>query len=514
MTVDSARERQPPLLHWLADPRSHGIDEPTKRIDTQGAVVILAGAFAYQIRRAIRLPFLDYSTLEKRKAACEAEISLNRAAAPGVYLDAIPIRRAADGFSFGGNGEIVEWATRMRRFDENATFDRLAERGALTPELIDDLARAFRASHVRAPLREGAPAIQSLGRYLDQNREAFTKDADLFAADRAGLLDLRARNALTALTPLLSARAELGYTRRCHGDAHLRNIVALEGKAVLFDAIEFDESIANGDVFYDLAFALMDLVERGCLAHANRLMNRYLADGEERELDGLAALPFFLSLRAAIRAKVVAANAPHLEGEARERESAAARRYFDLALTCLDPAPVRLVAVGGLSGSGKSALSDQLAPCVGGPPGALWLRSDVERKHMFAVAETARLPAAAYDPRVSRATYARMSRKAERALRAGLSVILDAVHAHGAEREDVAALAARPGVPFVGLWLDAPADARVSRVSMRQDDPSDADGAVAAAQRADPLGQAGWVAIDASGTLSASVSAALRALAL
>ena len=188
------------------------------------------------------------------------------------------------------------------------------------------------------------------------------------------------------MRPVLLKRGEAGFVRRCHGDLHLRNIVLIDGEPTLFDAVEFSDEIASGDVLYDLAFLLMDLEERGLRAAANRLFNRYLAPEPPDALTGLVALPLFLSLRAAIRAKVEAAGAERLEGEGRDAARSLARRYFDRAVQFLSYAPPRLVAIGGLSGVGKSALGGALAPEIGRAPGALWLRSDVERKAMFGVA--------------------------------------------------------------------------------------------------------------------------------
>ena len=282
----------------------------------------------------------------------------------------------------------------------------------------------------------------------------------------------------------------------------------IEGEPVPFDAIEFDDGIATGDVLYDLAFAVMDLWERGLKAAANGLLNGYLGEGEEAHYSGLAALPFFLSLRAAIRAKVEAANLPHLAGEAQKPARDGARRYFDFALAFLDPAPARLVAIGGLSGSGKSALAGEIAPEIGRAPGAVWLRSDVERKHMFGVEGTTRLPDSAYGPAASRETYARIWRKAALALRAGQSAIVDAVHAHAAERRASAETAAQAGVAFDGLWLEAPLAIRERRAEARAADASDADVRVVAGQRAEPLAEAGWTALDGSGDRTATVKAA------
>ena len=270
----------------------------------------------------------------------------------------------------------------------------------------------------------------------------------------------------------------------------------------MFDAVEFSDDIATGDVLYDLAFLLMDLEERGLRAAANRLFNRYLAPEPMEALVGLIALPLFLSLRAAIRAKVEAASAERLQGQKRDETRALARRYFDCAVRFLRPVPPRLVAVGGLSGVGKSALGGVLAPEIGRAPGALWLRSDVERKTMFGIEETVRLPASAYASEVTREVYERLIDKARIALQAGQGVLLDATFASAAERSAAAALAAEAGVAFVGLFLDAPLATRLERIGSRRADASDADANVARRQSAEPLGEEGWAAVSASGSLS------------
>jgi aminoglycoside phosphotransferase family enzyme/cytidylate kinase len=499
---------QSEVFAFLSDPRAYGLSEAVKRIDTQGAAVFLAGDDVYKVKRAIRLPFLDFSTLEKRRAACEAEIEVNRENAPSVYLGVAPIVRRRGSLHIGGAGEVVEWATHMRRFDENATLDRIAERGVLTSELVRKLAQAIHRSHQRAPRRGGERATRSLAAYLDQNEVVFAARPDLFAPARAAALAREAREALAAVRPLLLARGEQGYVRRCHGDLHLRNIAVIDSEPVLFDAIEFDPDIATGDILYDLAFALMDLWERDLRPAANLLLASYLSLSEEAQFAGLAALPLFMSVRAAIRAKVEAANIAHVSGAEQSRERAAATRYFQFAEAFLRPAPARLIAIGGLSGTGKSALAAALAPEIGRAPGAIVLRSDVERKRLFAVEETTRLPDAAYGEAANRETYAQLARKAGLALRAGQSVVIDAVHAHAREREAAARLAADLEVAFAGLWLDAPLALRLRRVGLRARDASDADARIVAAQTAAPLAENGWSALDAAGVPAAVVAAA------
>ncbi len=509
---DDPAGSQEPVFRFLADPRTHGLSEPVVRVDTAGAVVFLAGPDAYKVKRAVTFPFMDLSTLEKRRLACEAEIALNRASAPSIYLDAQPITRSGDALAIGGDGEIVEWVAHMRRFDENATLDHVAARGALSDDIIDKLTFAIRRSHARAPVRDAARCAQALATYIEQNDAAFAERPDLFDAAKARRLAVDSRLALAVVRPILLRRGESGFARRCHGDLHLNNIVLLGGEPTLFDALEFSDEIASGDVLYDLAFLLMDLEERGLRPAANRLLNRYLAPEPPEAMAGLAALPLFLSLRAEIRAKVTAARAERLDGAERDEARALARGYFECAVQFLRYAPPRLIAVGGLSGAGKSALAGALAPQLGRPPGAIWLRSDLERKAMFAVEESDRLPASAYTPETTHDVYRRLIEKARVALRAGQTVLLDATFATAAERAVAAGAAAEVGVAFAGIFLDAPLATRLKRIARRHGDASDADADVASRQTAEPLGERGWAALPAGGELAETTRLALARL--
>ena len=501
-------DSQEAVFSFLADPRTHRLAGPVGRVDTAGAVVFLAGPDVYKVKRAVRFPFMDLSTLDRRREACEAEIAVNRDNAPGVYLEALPIVRWGNSLAIGGAGEVVEWVAHLRRFDENATLDRIADRGGVSDAIIDRLALAIRRSHARAPLRDAVRAAGELEHYIEQNDAAFAAWPDLFPPASARRLTQESRLAFAVARPSMVARGAFGYVRRCHGDLHLRNIVVIDGEPTLFDAVEFSDAIASGDVLYDLAFLLMDLEERGLRPAANRLFNHCLGPEPSQAMAGLAALPLFLSLRAAIRAKVEAAGADRLEGGERSRARSLACDYFDRAAEFLRYVPPRLIAVGGLSGAGKSALAGALAPRVGRAPGALWLRSDVERKTMFGVEETEHLPDAAYSPEVSSEVYRRIDDKARRALGAGHSVILDATFLSARDREAAARTGSETGVAFDGLFLEASLDTRLARLAKRQADASDADAKVALAQRADPLHERGWIPVDASQDLDRTTATA------
>jgi len=497
---------QQAVIKFLSDPATHG-GAQVKRIDTHVACVFLAGLRALKIKQAVRFPFLDFSTLAKRKAACEAEIEVNRPFAPAIYRGVVAITRADGGLAIGGKGEPVEWAVEMRRFDEEKTLDHLAARGEIDSALADALGRAVAKAHAAAPVGQGF--VAELAEVIEQNDAELRANPDLFPTQRVTALTQATRAAFERVRPLLERRERDGFVRRCHGDLHLGNIVLLEGQPTLFDAIEFDPKIATGDVLYDLAFLLMDLIERKLSTAANIVFNRYLMETRrEEDLDALAALPLFLSSRAAIRAKVTAARAKHSDTRAEAEQSA--RDYFALAQELLSLPKPQLVAVGGLSGTGKTLLARALAADVLPAPGAVVLRSDVERKALFGLSETERLPKEAYEHDVTAKVYAALEAKARRVLAAGHSVIADAVYANPHERAAIEQVAG--AASFHGLFLTTDLATRVSRVGGRTGDASDADAAVARAQEQYDLGALDWAKVDASGEPEETLRRARAAL--
>ena len=485
---------QQPVFDFLSQPATHGGAE-VKRIDTHAASVFLTDKRVLKIKRAVRFTFLDYTTLEKRKAACEAEIDVNRLYAPGIYRGVVPITREAGGeLAIDGKGEPVEWAVEMARFDETKGLDHLADSGRIDLNLADALGRAVAKAHAAVPVVKHAGFADTLAAIVGQSDGELRAASDLFSARDVDALAAANRAALERVRALLMARERDGYVRRCHGDLHLGNIVLIDHVPVLFDALEFSPKLATIDVFYDLAFLLMDLIERDLTIAANIVLNRYLTEtNRDSDLDALAALPLLMSLRAAIRAKVTAAR-PKRDA-AMEKN---ARHYFALAQRLLTPPQPMLVAVGGLSGTGKSVLARALAASVLPLPGAIHLRSDVMRKTLFGVAETERLPASAYTPEVTAQVYAAMADKARQVLAAGHSAIVDAVFAKTDERNAIAQ--ASPGTPFKGLFLTAAVAVRVARVGGRTGDASDADAAIARAQEQYDLGALDWQEVDGSGT--------------
>ena len=470
-------------------------------IETHGAVVILDGDSAFKIKKPVDLGFFDFTTPARRQAALQAELDLNRAAAPQIYRRLAWLTREETGLVLDGEGERVEPVLVMARFDQDALYSRLAQDDRLDVVEARALASMARRSHARAGRSRETDGAGRVRRVLDPLVERLAAAG----APRARV-DALANNLRTAIdrhASLLDSRARAGFVRRCHGDLHLNNIVRLNGRPVPFDALEFDEELATIDVLYDLAFVLADLARNGLRAEACALTGQYLA-GEDEALGaaGAALLDPFCALRAGVRA---------LTSYKRDgAQSAEAAQWLALAEDFARPRPPRLIAVGGLSGSGKSTLADGLALALGGPAGLWVIKSDVERKAALGLDWSDKIPPEAYTPEAARTVYERQRMKAKSALAAGASVILDAVHLRAAERDAATRLAEESGAAFTGVWLDAERKVLEDRVAARVNDPSDADLAIVEKQSSWDPGAVAWPRLAAGAGRDAVLQSALE----
>jgi len=507
---------QDEVIAFLSDPHNHGPNaKEVDRIDTHCAIVFLTDETVYKLKRDVHYDYIDCSTLAKREALCRRELAINQPHAPMIYRDVVAVTRERDGtLAIDGSGEPLEWALRMNRFDEESVLENMAERGTLSPSVAADLGRMVSSLHQVTETVSGEDGYDLVRDIVDELARVFGELQQVFDEGETDALDTGLRAQLDRQRARLRKRARQGFVRRCHGDLHLRNIVRLDGEIVPFDALEFDDRLATTDILYDLAFLLMDMLHRGLSEEANMTFNQYFANEQAHAgLRGLALLPLFLSIRAAIRA-MVSAQAAALEPTRSDRLEKRARHYLGEALAFLDPKPARLIAVGGLSGTGKSVLARSLAPLIGLAPGALLIRSDVERKHYFHVSETTRLETRQYTSEISREIYNILLEKAGLALQAGQSVVLDAVYVAAHERKAAASLAQDLGVAFHGLWLHADRQTLVERVRSRKADASDADATIVDLQHSKTIGQMDWCEIDAGGTPADTMRRACNALGI
>ncbi len=495
-----------PIDDWLA--AGAGVCGPCeRRIDTPISKVFLFADKALKRKKPVDFGFLDFTTLEKRRAISVRELALNLLTAPDIYrgLHAV-LPDGAGGFRlapFEADGAL-DYVLEMRRFDETAVLSECPDRvdGALAETLGREVARF----HGRAALGTAGGGAAGLNYVLRSNADHMRHLASGLGAQGLDAEDVERLIAATddafeTARPLLDQRLTQGFVRECHGDLHLGNLLLEEGRVVLFDRIEFNDRLIEIDVLYDLAFVLMDLSFRGRGEAANRALNGWLDEAArvfpaDALFEGLSLLPLVQSVRAAVRCHVSGHNG----------DVAAARAYLAAALKHLERKPARLIAIGGLAGSGKSTLARALAPQLGAAPGAVILRTDEVRKRLFGHAPTAPLGPEAYAADADAKVHAALFDTAGLVLQAGVSVILDATFRDPKRRAQ--ALALHPGA--VGLWLDAPADVLRARVGARTNDASDADLAVLERQLASGTAAPDWRRIDAQAPLNDQCSAALR----
>ena len=496
---------QSETIAFLSDPSTFGVDR-VDRVDTHISCVFLAGDRAYKLKRAIRFSYLDFSTAELRRAACESELRLNRRTAPDIYLCVEAIRRDKDGrVCFGGDGTPIDFVVVMRRFDESSVLDNIARHGGLTGEMIRDLADAIAAFHGSAERDASFGSPEWLTGVIESN------DSNLRLAGGGTLtpaaisaLAEESKAELKRVATLIEERRQDGKVRLCHGDLHLRNICLLDRRPTLFDCIEFDRALATVDVLYDLSFLLMDLHHRGLPQWVNLAFNRYF--DMTGEAAGARLLPLFMSVHAAIRSHVSLASAARVSGPRADEIAGEAKAYLAQARSLLKrPAPV-LLAIGGASGTGKSTVAYGVAPF--GALGARVLRSDVIRKRLAGKPPETRLPPEAYTPAASQKVYEAMIAEGAALLKAGEAVILDAVFGRAGERDVARRLASECGVPFRPLWLQAGSQTRRQRVETRGKDASDATPAILEAQLRQIETPADWPMIDVEEGRERSLAAA------
>jgi hypothetical protein len=446
-------------------------------VETPISAVFLGEDTAWKLRKAVKLTFLDFTTLAERERTARRELELNAPTAPGMYRDVVPVTRGPQGLALGGDGEVIDWVVRMARVPEGDFLDVIAERGGLSPALLDGLADAVADLHAQTKPRERDPLAMLrdavAGNQVSGHAAGLPGDAvDRWRDAMMAAIDARA--------DWIIERGRAGFMRRTHGDLHLSNLCLWQGHPVAFDALEFSEAMATIDLGYDLAFLLMDLEIRAGRPAANRVLNRYVARTGDVGL--VVGLPMFLSMRALVRAHVSCNAGKPWQG------------YLAFAEAALQPSASVVVAIGGLPGSGKSTLARGLAPLLGGSPGALVLRSDETRKRRFGLAPEQRLPPDAYQASVSRAVMAEVFAGVAIAARAGHAVIADLTFMARDDRKAVAQAAG--SVPFVGVWLTAPPEVLEQRVAARVGDASDADVTVLRRALAADPGPGDWWPLD------------------
>ena len=475
----------PPLVRRLLEPAAYPHATAAIRlIETHISWVLLTGEFVYKLKKPCNLGFLDFSSLEKRRECCREEVRLNRRFAPDLYLDAVPITGSADAPRIGAAGEPIEWAVKLRQFDEAGRLDRLLEAGMLS---ADDCARL--GAEIAAVQRRLAPADpaaewgtpDTFRRTVALNLEQIRRGRPA-AAPRADRLAAWVERAVESARPLFAARIAAGKIRECHGDLHLANIVLHGGRMTAFDGIEFNASLRWIDVASDVAFLAMDLEARGRPDLAAHVVSAWMEAADDHAAAGV--LPVSTVYRAIVRAAVAAIRHGQAvaagDGDTAAASLEESDRYLDLAERLTVRGRPVLMVTSGVSGSGKTTVAARVV----GACRAIRLRSDVERKRLAGMAATERPADAAaekslYDPATTAIVYERLAALAGGLLAAGCRVVVDAACNVRSQRDALAAVARARGVPLVWLDFDLPADELIARVERRRAAGTDASDASA-----------------------------------
>ncbi|MEJ2712286.1 MAG: AAA family ATPase [Acidihalobacter sp.] len=422
------------LLSGLSRPEAypHPVED-LRIIETHISAVFLTGRYAYKLKKALNLGFLDFSTLERRKRFCEEELRLNRRLAPQLYIDVLPVSGTPQAPRIGGDGDALDYVLRMHQFDPDRQLDRLLERGVLDTRIIDRLIPIITRFHAEA---ETAPADSEYGspeavfapmqQNFDQLRPLITDPAQTAQLDR---LEGWTRTQFEGLLPLLEQRRTDGYIRECHGDMHLGNMTLMGDEIAVFDGYP-----------------------------------------------ALKLMRFYQTYRAMVRAKVASIRLGQagLTEDERMQILDAYQRYADLAESYASPVPPALLITHGFSGAGKTTVSGQLVDDLG----AVRIRSDIERKRLHGLDTQARthsqIDSGLYDPAVIERTYEHLLQLAGETLRAGYHVAVDATFLKRTQRDRFAALARELGCPFLILSVEADDATLEARVEQRSGDASEA----------------------------------------
>jgi hypothetical protein len=515
------------VIDALRDPKRypHSV-ERVDVLETHISWVLLAGDYAYKVKKPVKLGFLDFGSLQARRFYCEEELRLNRRTAPQLYLEVVPITGSKADPRIGGGGEPIEYAVKMRRFEQSALLSRMADERRLGAAQIDALARGIAAFHSRIaradpmqPFGSAAEVLAPATQNVDQIEALIGPGADVPELER---LRRWTRDEHARLRAVFEERKAGGFVRECHGDLHLGNVAQIDGEPTPFDGIEFNEAFRWIDVMNEVAFLVMDLLDRKLPRLAYRFLNAYLEN--TGDYGGLAVLRFYLVYRALVRAKVacIRAHQQQLCAEDGERARREYVEYLRLAHSLALDHKRALIAMHGLSGSGKTTVAQFLLETLG----ALRLRSDVERKRMQGLDARARTGSepggGIYTEDLTARTYERLAALAKVVLGAGYPVIVDATFLRRAQREAFTSLAREAGVPFALAACEAPRGVLRERIANREKSSHDASEAGTAVldlqlESLEPLDgseRRDAVCFDAAGDPAASASALARRLGL
>lgn len=478
----------PPLIQQMMQPEfyPHPVHEnPIRLMQTHVSYVLLTGDYAYKLKKPVNFGFLDYSTLEQRHHFCQEEIRLNQRGAAELYLDVLPITQTGDRFQLNGSGEPVEYAVRMKQFPQETLLTQMFERGELTAELLQDLAKAIATFHAQAATSD---YIRSFGE-IPKIRQSIDENYDQTVTYIGGPQTQQQFDETQAYTDrffaeradLFTQRMQQNRIRECHGDLHLRNICFWHDQLFLFDCIEFNEPFRFVDVMFDIAYIIMDLEARQRSDLSTLFLNAYVE--QTGDWEGLQVLPLYVSRQSYVRAKVTSflLGDPSIPADEKQSITDTAALYYRLAWEVTQPKQGKLMIMSGLSGSGKTTTARHLA----GQTGAVHIRSDAVRKHLAGIPLDQRGDDEVYTPEMTQKTYGRLLDLGVTLAAQGYPVILDAKYDRASLRQAVLDVAQRDQIPIEIFHCTAPQDVLRDRLHRRTGDIADATPDILAQQTFD-----------------------------
>ncbi|XGV98841.1 MAG: AAA family ATPase [Leptolyngbya sp. BL-A-14] len=500
----------PALIQQMTEPAfyPHPVAEPIEVIQTHISYVLLTGEYAYKVKKPVNFGFLDFSTLEKRQHFCAEELRLNQRGAAELYLDVLPISQTGDRAELNGSGEPVEYVVKMRQFPQSSLFTALFDRGELTEDLLEELARVLADFHARAETNDYIRSFGTVAKIraaIDENYEQTLQYVGRPQTQQQLDETRQYTDRLFAEQEVLfERRIAQNRIRECHGDVHLRNIAFWHDKILLFDCIEFNEPFRFVDAMFDIAYIIMDLDARDRRDLSNRFLNAYLE--QTGDWEGLQVLPLYLSRQSYVRAKVTSflLSDPAVPDAAKQEASATAARYYRLAWEYTQPQQGRLILTSGLSGAGKSTVARHLAQHIG----AIQIRSDAVRKHLAGISLESSGSDDLYTAEMTQKTYDRLLQLGITLATQGYTVILDAKYDRQPLRQAAIAAATAHQLSLKIIHCTAPLSVLQERLQQRHDDISDATADLLPQQQMDAFSEAEQpylVELDTTQTLEAQL---------